>query len=111
MPMNCGNWAALWHRHGIASIDQKSDSRALRTLARYGAVVQRRTTGSVLQVIILHLLLGIARACRHTMPVGIFAGAKPRHRAPHCKIVVRIDQSLTRTAATKTASLRLPHTL
>ena len=51
MPMICGNWAALWHRHGVASIDQKSDSRALRTLARYIALfVQRRAaTGSVLQ--------------------------------------------------------------
>ena len=79
MPTICGNWAALWHRHGVASIDQKSDSRALRTLARCSALfVQRRVgTGSGLQDYSWSVTLGaLELAVFMTCPVDIFAGAK-----------------------------------
>ena len=84
MPMNCGNWAALWPRHSTASIDQKSDSRALLTLARCSALFVsdglRRVASFGNSAV---LLLGIACGVALVIPWSVWLFfSRPRTSTP-----------------------------
>jgi len=86
------------------SIDQKSDSRALPTLARtglclFGDELRRVGAFGTSAVLLLGMACGVAVIHAWACLCGSFRGCS--HRANEykdCKIVVRIDQSLTWTA-------------
>ena len=96
--------ASSWRRN--RSI--KNHSRALRTLARYSALfVQRRVaTGSGLRACIWLAVrrafeLAVTIACP-LRPCGSFRGCSyAPSEDSDCKIIVRIDQSLIRTAVSQ----------
>ena len=91
MPTNCGNWAALWHRHGVAVDRSKirlcgfytaalcSCSDRLRQVASFG-------TSAV-------LLLGIARGVASVMLAcggSFFRGRARAYEPTDCKIELRL---------------------
>jgi len=103
MPTNCLNWAALWHRYGIESIDQNIGLVrlfALATLALCFCSDELRRVASFgsSAVLLLGIACGVALA---SLCGSFFRGLARAYEHTDCKISVRIDQSLTRTAVRK----------
>ena len=93
--------ASTWRRK---SIDQKSDSRALLTLARVALRLcsdeQRRIGPFGIGAVLLSAGRSILMSQSHATGAFSSSSCAPSEDSD-CKTVVRIDQSLTRTAVSK----------